>query len=310
MKFLKQGALALAAAAVLTACGGGGGQIEPFKPTRIMAFGDEASVITSEGRKYMVNALTSTDALDCAVYPLWTQSLASAFGLVFPECNPNKVASPTGKIYATAGAKVAGVKAQVDAAFAAGGFDSKALVSIMAGANDVLELYAQFPAQSRDALLAQAGQRGRALAEQVNRIANADGRVIVATLPDLGLTPFALKERQSKTDTDRAKLLTDLTAEFNTQMRLNILNDGRTIGLVLGDEMSQAIVRFPSAFGATNVIDAACLESSLPLQCTPKTLVAGASADSYMWATSLQLGPLGQTRLGLLAQTRALNNPF
>lgn len=310
MKFLKQGALALAAAAVLTACGGGGGQIEPFKPTRIMAFGDEASVITSEGRKYMVNALTSTDALDCAVYPLWTQSLASAFGLVFPECNPNKVASPTGKIYATAGAKVAGVKAQVDAAFAAGGFDSKALVSVMVGTHDVLELYAQFPGQGRDALLAQAGQRGRALAEQVNRIANADGRVLVATIPDVGLTPFALKERQSKNDIDRAKLLADLTAEFNGQMRGAITNDGRRIGLVLGDTTSQSLAKFPSSIGATNVTDPACLESSLPIQCTPKTLVAGATASSHLWATSLLMSSGGQGELGRLAVFRASQNPF
>ncbi|UDF37039.1 UNVERIFIED_ORG: hypothetical protein LHJ69_08230 [Shinella sp. XGS7] len=310
MKFLKQGALALAAAAVLTACGGGGGQIEPFKPKSIKAFGDETSVITSAGRKYTVNATDANDVLVCSSNPIWIQALAGSFGLVFAECNPNNVTPPSGKIYAAAGAKVADVKAQVDAAFNAGGFSSTDLVSMLAGANDVLELYAQYPQQGLDALKAQAGQRGRDLADQVNRIANAGGRVIVATLPDLGLTPFAIKERQSKPDTDRAKLLTELITEFNNQLRLNILNDGRLIGLVLADEMSQAIVRFPSAFGYSNVTEAVCLDSSLPLQCTSKTLVTGGSADSYLWASSVLLSPAGQGRLGLLAQTRALNNPF
>lgn len=310
MKTLKNGAMALVAAAALTACGGGGGQIEPFSPKRILAFGDESSLITSEGRKYTVNALDTADALVCTSNPIWTQSLAAAFGLVFAECNPDKLATPTGKIYAQADAKVENLKAQIDAAFAAGGFNSKTLVSVMVGTNDVLELYRQYPQQGADTLKNLAGQRGRQLAEQVNRIARADGRVIISTLPDLGLTPYALKERQNKPDTDRTKLLTDLTTEFNTQMRLNIINDGRLIGLVLGDEMSQAVVKFPSAFGYTNVTEAACLESSPVPLCTTKTLVANASSETWFWATGTLLGPGGQSRLGSLAQNRAVNNPF
>lgn len=309
-KTLKNGALALVAAAALAACGGGSEQIEPFAPKRIVVFGDEASLITAEGRKYTVNALDTADALVCGSNPIWVQSLAAAFGLVFAECNPDKLATPTGKIYAQADAKVEQVKTQVDAAFAAGGFNSKTLVAVLAGANDVLELYRQYPQQGADTLKAQAAQRGRLLAEQVNRIARADGRVIVSTLPDLGLTPYALKERQNKPDTDRSKLLTEITTEFNTQLRLNIINDGRLIGLVLGDEMSQAVSRFPGSFGFANVTEAACLESSaLPL-CTDKTLVTNASSGTWFWASATLMGPGGQARLGSLAQSRAINNPF
>jgi outer membrane lipase/esterase len=320
MKMLKQGArprgrtllaaASLAAAALLAACGGGG-QIEAFKPTRIMAFGDESSVITSEGKKYSVNALDATSgALVCATSPIWIQSLASAFGLVFAECNPDKVVAPTGKIYATPGATVAGVKTQLDSFFASGGFNAKDLVSVLAGANDVLEIYAQYPQQSANTLKALAGQRGRELATQVNRIANADGRVIISTLPDLGLTPFALAERAAKPDTDRAKLLTELTTEFNTQMRLNIINDGHLIGLVLADEMVQAIVRYPSSFGYSDVTQAVCLSSAVLPNCTTKTLVANGSGDTWLWANDRLLSPAGQSRLGTLAQSRATNNPF
>ena len=61
------------------------------------------------------------------------------------------------------------------------------------------------------------------MGEQVNRIANAGGRVIIATLPDMGVTPFALKEKAAKVDTDRAAFLSTLTTEFNTAMRLTTL---------------------------------------------------------------------------------------
>lgn len=313
MKFLKQGALALAAAAALAACGGGGGQIEPFHPKRILAFGDESSVITTDGLKYSVNALDTNGALVCANNPLWIQALASSFGLVFAECNPDKLATPTGKVYAQAGAKIAGLKTQIDTVFSAGGFNNKDLVSVMAGANDILELYAQYPQQGADTLKSLAGQRGRELAAQVNRIANADGRVIITTLPDLGLTPFALKERIAKPDTDRAKLLTDLITEFNTQMRLNILNDGRLIGLVLLDEETSRIGRisgYAAALGISNFTEAACLEASQPPACTSKTLVTNADGNTWLWATNVLMGPVGHSRLGALAQSRALNNPF
>ncbi|MEN9418641.1 MAG: hypothetical protein RI988_2261, partial [Pseudomonadota bacterium] len=53
----------LAGAAVLLAsCGGGTSQIQAFQPPRLVAFGDEASALGANGRKYAVNALT-TDGL-------------------------------------------------------------------------------------------------------------------------------------------------------------------------------------------------------------------------------------------------------
>ncbi|MCX2860743.1 SGNH/GDSL hydrolase family protein [Paucibacter sp. PLA-PC-4] len=321
MKMLKQGAgpagrtllaaAALVAAALVAGCGGGGGQIEPFAPKRIMAFGDEASVITAEGKKYTINAVdATTSALQCANNPIWIQSLASAFGLVFAECNPTNQTTPAGKIYAQPGATVAGLKAQLDTFFSSGGFNSKDLVAVMAGANDVLELYRQYPQQGADTLKAQARERGRELARQVNRIANADGRVIVATLPDMGTTPFALTERANKPDTDRAKLLSELTTEFNTQMRITLIDDGRLIGLVLINEEVERIVRFNTSYGFANVTEAACLATALAPECTSKTLVTNANGDTWLWATSTLMSPAGQSRLGSLAVSRAVNNPF
>lgn len=303
------GAVALAAA--LVGCGGGGGQIEPFAPTRIISFGDESSVLTAAGKKYTINALDATSgALQCASNPLWNQTLATTFGLTFPECNPNNVASPTGKIYAAAGAKVADVKGQIDSHLATGSFDAKTLVSVLAGSNDVLELYAQYPTKSEATLRAEAAVRGRQLADQINRLADAGARIILPTIPDMGLTPFALNENTVQSDPNRAKLLTALTASFNTELTLRVTLDGRQLGVVFGDELVQTLVKFAAGYDLSNVTTAACLATAPLPDCTSATLVSDASASTWLWASPTLLSPAGQKHLGTIAQGRALRNPF
>ncbi|MDC8784608.1 SGNH/GDSL hydrolase family protein [Roseateles koreensis] len=303
--------LSIAALAGLSACGGGTSQIQPFAPTRIITFGDETSLVTSEGKKYGINGLNATTAaLDCSVNPIWVQTLANSFGLVFKECNPNQFATPNGLMYASVGAKVADFKNKLDAHFAISTFGPKDMVTVMVGANDILELYADYPTQSHDALMDEVRVRARNLAAQVNRIANANGRVVLATVLDQGLTPFAIKERNSKGDIDRAAFLTELTHEFNLEMRVNILNDGRLIGLVLADENLQTAVKYPSSFGFSNVTDAACLTTVTIDNCTTNTLMSSSSPTTWLWASDNLLSPGGQSRLATLALSRARNNPF
>lgn len=298
-------------AAVLSACGGGTAQIEPFAPTRIMAFGDEASLLTADGKKYTVNGVNATTGvLSCAVNPIWVQALATAFGLAFPQCNPSAVAVPTGLMYAAVGAKVADVKLKIDAHFAVSSFGAKDLAAVLIGSHDVLELYGQYPAKTQGALIDEARARGRLLADQVNRIANAGGRVIISTLPDMGTTPFALKQKAANTDFDRAAFLSTLSNEFNVAMRLAIINDGRLIGLMLSDEEFLKITRFPAFFGYANVVDPVCLATVAVPNCLPTTLVANGNAASWLWATDTLLSSSGQSLLGVLAQNRAKNNPF
>jgi outer membrane lipase/esterase len=117
--FARNGVISLVAAAALTSCGGGS-QLVTFAPTRFIAFGDESSVIDSTGRKFTVNALkTDLTALDCSLNPIWTQALTTYYGLVFAQCNPAAVATPTAFIRATANAKVADVVAQIDVVLSA-----------------------------------------------------------------------------------------------------------------------------------------------------------------------------------------------
>jgi outer membrane lipase/esterase len=268
--------------------------------------------IAAGGKKYTVNGLTTADpkVRDCNLNPVWNQQLAAFYGMVYPECNTTNIAAPQGLMYASAGAKVADVRAKIDAHLASSSFGPKDMVTIMVGMNDVLEIYAKYPAQTRDALLNEARDRGNQLADQVNRIANADGRVLVSTIYELGVTPFGLAEKAAKTDIDRAAFLDELSTAFNIAMRLRLINDGRRTALVLADEVVQQISRFPAAFGYTNVTQAACRSDVSVLDCTADTLVTDASATQWLWATPLLMGPSVQTRIGQQAVSRAGNNPF
>lgn len=311
---LKRGLMlsAMAAAALVAGCGGGSTeQIDPFNPSRVIAFGDESGTILQSGKKYTINGLdASTNQIDCKQNQVWSQALASGFNMVYSQCNTDFVALPQGIMYAFAGAKVADVRDKIDQHLAGDRFGPKDLVAIMVGVNDILELYRQFPAQSRDALINEAKARGKLLAEQVNRIANANGRVLIATVFDVGLTPFGLREREQQTDIDRGLFLNDLTEAFNVSMRLNVLNDGRLVGLLLVDETIQQIARYPTAFGFTDVTTPACRANIAPQDCTTSTLLAEASVTTWLWAGDTLLGPAAQTRIAALALGRARQNPF
>jgi hypothetical protein len=162
-------------------------------------------------------------------------------------------------------------------------------------------------------------------------------KVVVVTVPDLGLSPYAVTEKNlaSHADHDRAALLTALSFAFNARLRVAIdprLYDGRDYALVLGDETVQVMAVAPSSFGLTNVdtapdvttaacdpakaaADGWCFRPFVPAAtdtapATTGTLVTAATDTNHLWATDRLLGPVAQGRIGLLAQTRAQGNPF
>ena len=312
-----RGLAALVGAAALASCGGGT-QLVRFAPARLIAFGDEASVIddvnsNANGRKYTVNAVkTDLVTLDCKANPIWIQVLATAYGIVFAQCNPDAVAAPAGIIRAAPLATVAAVTAQIDAQAGTVGFNADDLVTVLVGTNDILAQYTQFPALSEAQITASVEQAGAALAVQVNRIGSLGGKVLISTVPDLGLTPYALAEKAAHTEIDRAALLTRLTKSFNAKLRLGLVNDGRTTGLLFTDELVQAIAKNPVTHAFSNVVAAVCDLVKAPLvnACTSQTLVTGGSGETWLWADSLQFSPAGHRNLGALAAARARGNPF
>jgi phospholipase/lecithinase/hemolysin len=291
---------ALGLACLLVACGGGTSQVESFTPSRLIAFGDEASAFEADGRKHAVNGLASgTTNRDCLALPIWTQVVANGYGFGFAEC---PVGSGTQKAVsrAAAGATVASIAAQVAAQADLGSGD---LVTVLVGVNDVKALYAQKATRTQAELLADARSRGVTLGQQVNAITDRGSRVLLATVPDLGLSPFGVSE-----GTSGAALLTSLAGALNEGLRVTMVNDGRKIALVLADELVQSAVSIPSNFNLANVSTAACA-TTLP-DCTTATLVAGADATTWLWADGTWLADGGHRQLGSLALTRARNNPF
>ena len=304
---LAQGVLLIAAVG-LASCGGGTSQETAFVPSRVIVLGDEASVLLPDGRKYGVNALADSGALDCSQQPIWVQTLMTAWNYTFAECDPGGNAElRKGVMRAQAGAKVDGLRQQLDAAIADGSL-AGTLVVMMVGANDILELYGQYPARTEDSLITELRERGVLYAQQVNRAIDQGARVIVATVPDMGLTPYALAQKAAHADTDRAALLTRLTAAYNGRLRINIVNDGRLVGLVLADESTQVMARYPGSFAVRNAVDAACTVA-LP-DCTTRTLVADATGSTHMWADATRMGYPLQLKIGQEALNRAVNNPF
>jgi lysophospholipase L1-like esterase len=314
---------AIAAATLVAACGGSSGPTQTFHASRVIAFGDESSLLVDSGdhnaRKYSVNATVSVldQTVVCALNPLWIQGVANIYGLVFPECNNGSppVAAPVSRIRAALGARSADLGAQIDAQQAESPLGAGDMTTVMVGKNDILALYAQYPAVSEDELVASAEAAGAETGRQVNRITDLGANVLLSTIVDMGVTPFAVQERAAHADTNRAALLTHLSSRYNAAMRATIVNDGRKIGLVLLDEFVSAVAAVPGTSGFTNATDPVCdlsksqLTPPSSLDCTAQTLVPLGSG-TYLWADNLHLSATGQSSLGSLAVSRAQNNPF
>lgn len=313
--------VALATAGLLAACGGGTSQVEPFRPGRVITFGDETSVIVNDGanngRKYSVNGVDTNGVRDCTLQPLWVQSITDNYGFVYAECN-KAAATPRAFMRAKIGAKVddptLGMAQQIAEQLSSGdGFKSNDLVTILIGANDIIELNEQVRAGSLSAAdaTAEAKRRGVHLAERINTILAAGAKALVVTIPDMGLSPYAIK--LEKTSAGTQARMSSMSYDFNAAVRTNIDQtrfDGRNYGLVLADDTVKSIARFPGSFGYGNVTDGVCLVALPNCTSAAADLVSGATLDGYMWSDDLHLSPSLHSRIGSQALTRALNNPF
>jgi outer membrane lipase/esterase len=287
---------------LLASCGGGTEQITPFEPRRLLVFGDEMSVLTSlppQGRKYSVNALNSDGtAIDCTSRLLWTQIVANRFGFSFEECNSSILAVNDAKNFAEPGAKADDLPAQIARArLLTGCFNETDLVTLLIGANDVLDLYENVylkdpTTQTATSITNELTRRGALLGQRINALTTLGPKVIVSTIPLMNLTPYAL--RQPEVLNARSVLL-NFSNAFNTAMRVNILNDGRFIGLVELDALLNAGVGDPSRYGLTNVTNAVCARE-LP-DCDTSTLVPDGNATTWLWASDLWMGSTAQLNL-------------
>lgn len=319
----RSGAAALAISVLLASCGGGTSQVEAYVPTRMVSFGDEASLIVDDGaangRKYTVNGLNANSARDCTLTPIWVQVLATHYGFAFAACN-TAAATPKAFARAQVGAKVGdpanGIAAQIsEQQSLGGGLQAGDLVTLMMGVHDLVELNERVQAGtlSDGDARAEARRRGTQLAQGVNTILATGVRAIVATVPDMGLSPYA--RTLELTSPGTMTRLTQLSYEFNASLRTSIdatRFDGRNYGLVLADDTVAAVSKAPGAFSTYpgNVTDAACIVTLPNCTSAAADLVASGSTSSHMWADSLRLGPSLHALIGSQAVARAVDNPF
>jgi phospholipase/lecithinase/hemolysin len=309
--------------ALLASCGGGTEQIEPFEPKRYFAFGDEMSVLTEDvplGRKYSVNALFSDGSgIDCAAggSSLWVQILGSTFNFAFEQCNP--AARPNiAFTYAAPGAKAADFEQQLAKAREEfGAFGCNDMMSVLIGANDVIDLYenvylADPTSSTANTVANELTARGKRLGEAITALTNNNGpNIIVSTIPLMNLTPYARQQAVDRPNVNATNVLSQFSNAFNTALRTNIPNDGSRWGLVELDAMLQAAVNSPGTYGLTNVVNAMCDQATWnTADCTTNTLVSDDSVNSWLWASDRWIGWQAHSRLGSFARSRAEGNPF
>lgn len=319
-------------AAGLAACGGGD-RAERYVPERIFAFGDELSVLvpdpsnptsTTLARKYGVNAVDSNGNRDCTLYPLWTQSLAASFGMAFSECQ-GSATNTNAYMRAVVGAKTSGtlgnasgmgLKEQVDTYLATGSPREKDLVTILAGANDVLDAYAAYAASARDdaaysGALATVTRAAETLAAQVNRLAQAGPAVLVSTIPNMGQSPFAAAQDAAFPGEvrRRSQVLSDLSLRFNDALQsggviargLASYNlTGHDYGLIqTGTSWINAVAT--SSNGDVRAYNATPMCGTALPDCSASTLTTGADVNTWVWADATHPGPVYQSQLGARA---------
>ena len=296
--------VSVAALALLASCGGGD-RVSQFVPGRILAFGDEASVVTPAGKKYTVNTLDANSALDCALNPIWVQYLAASHGLPFAEC-PGTATTIVSRNYAAAGANVAAVTAQIDAHLAGGSFGGTDLVTVFAGGHDIREQYALYNGSNLAALQTTLTARGQALAfapltsVAVVQSGNATVQAAWVKLPRPKVPGAAIMLRTMASASIRPIIRPSLTSGT----RISSLN-------VLVSASSTAARPALAASSATP--NAVCprlgtvTTSTLPP--SPATRLI-CTASAWLWADLHQPSVGAHRQIGFTADTRARNNPF
>ncbi|MEP6503050.1 MAG: SGNH/GDSL hydrolase family protein [Betaproteobacteria bacterium] len=311
-------AAGIVAVAALASCGGGTYQVTAFVPARILSFGDESSkLVGAQGLKYSINGLsTATNLVDCTINPLWVQVLANSYSLVYANCNVEAVATPGAVDLSTLQATVGDLVDQVNAFQSGDTFNGNDLVTIWAGEYDVINGYKANGSGDQATLLGDMQAAGATLADAVNAIAATGAKVILLTMPDMGMSPFAYAEQQ-RGDFDRQKLLSDMSGAFNLGLRSNILNDGSKIGLVLVDDYTRNAIRSPGSFSLISLPNQsyACLDSAPLPTCNQETINVDPSTGvqptaSFLWADPTHLAPTAHNYIGNQAVGRAHSNPF
>lgn len=275
-------AAAVGASALLSACGSGD-IVSALSPTRFISFGDGLSDVgQGGGKRYTVNDGTVN---------IWSARLAERYGRSLSAESAGGMGFAQG--HAVGQTLPATVSAQIDAFLAKHTFTGTDVVLINLPMSDVLTPLAAVKAGtlSEGAALAQIDAAGRAHVAQVRRLVAAGAKyVVVMGVYDLGKSPWAIAQNQ-------VGLFTTASTKLNDAFK----TEGNTLGANLLYVDAAFLVNRNVLTGATFgfvVIDKAVCAPANALDCTPQTLVSGATVSQYVFADAIHLTPACQQQLG------------
>lgn len=305
------------ASALLAACGGGE-QEETFQPARIVAVGDENTLINADGSQYSMNnvntvATTNPNGVGCINNPIWVQYVAADYGLSFGECR-GEAKKSSAVMLAAVGQTVA----QAATALAGAGLNGNDLVTLMVGSHDLLAIVGTNKTPNdadRQAMIAAAEARGEALGDVVLSTIATGARILVSTVPYLNTAPVVTAEGYD------GNLLYEMSTAFNDGLNARMSQvpsgGGRNGAILEVDQLVNAYyLNAGAAYNAiTNRVAAACQTNGAPtpdanLPTCETTDVSSTSPVFYLWAGRMQYGTITHGLLGQTAVQRIRANPL
>lgn len=251
----------------------------------------------------------------CYNNTIWVQVVAHNFGKGYEaQCPLDRGGAEN---YAAYGAKVQQINDQIAAN--RGRLGKGVLVTLMAGQNDILEVYAAVQAATltEASAIAELKLRAAAMARGVRDIISTGAKVALALTPDLGESPKA------SAGGENAALLKRLTQAFNDALYITELGNtsGRSLAGVNPEPYTNTLTRSASYVYSTAVCDPAKAirpdgstiaggdadASAKVKYCNGSTLVSGGDTSTYMWADDVHFAPLGHSLIGAAAATRITN---
>ena len=221
---------------------------------------------------------------------VWATSFAEQLGTTSVA---NTVGSPqTGNNYAIGGARagvdivntdfgvnvpVASVNTQVNGYLANNKVDSNGMYVVWGGANDLLAA-ATNPATAINTVSAAAGSQVAAIKALKDNGANY---ILVPNIPDIGLTPTAIAAGAGFQSSG-----TMLANLYNQSMYSGAVATGANIIPLDTFSLLQQVAANPTAYGFTNVTQAACTTAS-SLLCGSNNLVTPGANESYFFADGI-----------------------
>jgi len=276
--------------------------------TRYMFNGSASSVTAIARDAGNSTQRTTTILYSCDTPRSWVQIVASAYGKGFSsDCSLDTRGGAVS--YAVAGHKSDQVIAQINAH--RGELNSKTVVTIMAGQNDIVEQFQS--ANTTDAAAAELRARADRMAAAVKSVIDTGAKVVLALTPDISQAPIAASDRTR---------MEALVKAYNDRLYITGLGNvsGRSLAGFNPESLTKPGTRSTAYDYTTTLCNASNVrrpDGTTPvgddeklLYCTNQYFNTSGTVSSFsistaVWADSKRAAPLLHNLIGVTAFNRA-----